>query len=358
MALFNVLKENGEGKKRDLDFPYTIQQYGIQLQDYDDLLEEALMDAAVIGDGSSLTNLSNTNTMATVRKVWCSTVTRAQSRVNTDAETNIAHGVEVNKTSLKFLGLPPRWKISKQKYGHTQSYTTQKSAVTRVESHKNADVETDTAGGVEGNKTATQFWHLPPELKNLKQKRSHEQLNEKQKICSRKQIKKSDMQWEKFMTKEVGTRLVITKTPVTQSVHNKRTCLPNTVTALLPSEEKEIVHPAMVTDMPVEGDTSIFHIANKLSDPGHSFERVSGKYNRKERGRLITCWKRSIESWFVSIRLTDLKGNILSHFVTWNGKDIIDHPNSSKMNDTTDRTNTEKNRLAFAKLFPTIFLLW
>ena len=69
MALFNVLKENGEVKKRDLDFPYTIQQYGIQLQDYDDLLEEALMDAAVIGDGSSLTNLSNTNTMATVRKV-------------------------------------------------------------------------------------------------------------------------------------------------------------------------------------------------------------------------------------------------------------------------------------------------
>ena len=91
------------------------------------------------------------------------------------------------------------------------------------------------------------------------------------------------------MTKEVGTRLVITKTPVTQSVHNKRTCLPNTVTALLPSEEKEIVHPAMVTDMPVEGDTSIFHIANILSDHGHSFERVSGKYNRKERGRLITC---------------------------------------------------------------------
>ena len=60
----------------------------------------------------------------------------------------------------------------------------------------------------------------------------------------------------------------------------------------------------------------------------------------------------------VNIRLTDLKGNILSHFVAWNGKDIIDHPNSSKMNDTTDRTNPEKNRLAFAKLFPRIFLLW
>ena len=31
MALFNVLKENGEAKKCDLDFLYKIQQRGIQL---------------------------------------------------------------------------------------------------------------------------------------------------------------------------------------------------------------------------------------------------------------------------------------------------------------------------------------
>ena len=31
MALFNVLKENGEAKKYDLDFLYKIQQRGIQL---------------------------------------------------------------------------------------------------------------------------------------------------------------------------------------------------------------------------------------------------------------------------------------------------------------------------------------
>ena len=35
MALFNVLKEDGEAKKRDLDFLYKIQQRGIQLQDDD-----------------------------------------------------------------------------------------------------------------------------------------------------------------------------------------------------------------------------------------------------------------------------------------------------------------------------------
>ena len=67
MALFNVPKEDGEAKKRDLDFLYKIQQHGIKLRDDDYLSEEALMEAAAIGDGSSPTTLPNTNTMATVR---------------------------------------------------------------------------------------------------------------------------------------------------------------------------------------------------------------------------------------------------------------------------------------------------
>ena len=40
----------------------------------------------------------------------------------------------------------------------------------------------------------------------------------------------------------------------------------------------------MVTYMPVEGDTSIFHITNALSNHGLSLERVSGKYNQKGGG--------------------------------------------------------------------------
>ena len=108
MALFNFLKEDGKSKKRDLDFLYNIQERGIQLQNDDDLLEEALMEAAVIGDGSSSTTLPNTNTVsrfhrsAVTRKYGGrkNPVTRGESHKNTDAEMNLAHGVDKNKTVL------------------------------------------------------------------------------------------------------------------------------------------------------------------------------------------------------------------------------------------------------------------
>ena len=51
-ALFNVLKEDVKAKKCDLDSLYKIQPHRIQLQDDDDLFEEALMEAATTGDGS------------------------------------------------------------------------------------------------------------------------------------------------------------------------------------------------------------------------------------------------------------------------------------------------------------------
>ena len=86
---------------------------------------------------------------------------------------------------------------------------------------------------------------------------------------------------KKTTTKEAGTWLVDTKTPIPQSSYNKRTCLLNAVTALFPLEKKELVHSAMVTDMPAEGDMSIFHIANALSNHGLSLEQVSDKYNQK-----------------------------------------------------------------------------
>ena len=95
----------------------------------------------------------------------------------------------------------------------------------------------------------------------------------------------------------------------------------------------------------------IFHIANAISNHGISLERVIGKYNQKE-GAPCHLLKEKDYKLIINIRLTDLKGNVLSHFLAWNGKVIIDHPNSSKENDTTDRTNSEKSRLAFTKLFP------
>ena len=83
-------------------------------------------------------------------------------------------------------------------------------------------------------------------------------------------------------------RLLTSKTLFILSVHNERRRTPNTVTALLPSEKKQKVHSETVTDIPAEGDTSMFHIANALSNPDLFLERVTDKYNHK-RGGLITC---------------------------------------------------------------------
>ena len=102
MTLFNVLKENGEAKKRDLDSLYKIQQRGIQLRDDDDLSDEALMEVAAIGDRFSSTTLPNSNTLTTARQFHRSAVTRAESATNADAKTNTAHRVEENVPAMQF----------------------------------------------------------------------------------------------------------------------------------------------------------------------------------------------------------------------------------------------------------------
>ena len=58
---------------------------------------------------------------------------------------------------------------------------------------------------------------------------------------------------------------------------------------MFPLEKKELVHSAMVTDMPAEGDMSIFYIANAFSNHDRSLERVSGKYNWKHRMGYVGC---------------------------------------------------------------------
>ena len=102
MALFDFLKEHGEATKCDLDFLYKIQERGIQLRDDDDLSEQALTEAAAIGDGSSSTTLSNTNMLTIVSRFHRSAVTRSESAANADDKTDVAHGVEGNETVLQF----------------------------------------------------------------------------------------------------------------------------------------------------------------------------------------------------------------------------------------------------------------
>ena len=82
----------------------------------------------------------------------------------------------------------------------------------------------DTALDDEETETALQVWKIPQELKKWKWKRSHNQKNQQ----LRTKEKKSTI-------KDAGAQLVAKNTQMTQSDHNERTCLPNAVTALLPS---------------------------------------------------------------------------------------------------------------------------
>jgi hypothetical protein len=61
----------------------------------------------------------------------------------------------------------------------------------------------------------------------------------------------------------------------------------------------------------------------------------------------------------IDIRLTDLDGDPMSHFVAFDGECIHDRPYTIKVNNTYDRTNPEKSKLAFGKLLKkTEFASW
>ena len=54
----------------------------------------------------------------------------------------------------------------------------------------------------------------------------------------------------------------------------------------------------------------------------------------------------------VNIKLTNSKGETMSHFVAWDGNFIYDKPFSSKVNNSHDRTSRIMSKLAFGKLYP------
>ena len=133
---------------------------------------------------------------------------------------------------------------------------------------------------------------------------------------------------------EAWARLVFNKAQMTKIGHNERTCLPDAVAALLPTKRKELIHAAMVECISAEGDTKVCQLYAPLDKHGLSLERVSRKYNRKG-SYPHHLLQETDYNLIVHIRLTDLKGEVMSHFVAWNGKVIIDHPKYSKVNDTT-----------------------
>ena len=209
-----------------------------------------------------------------------------------------------------------------------------------------ADAETDATVDVEEPVSALQSPLLPSPEQTPKRKRKRKSQ------ASRKHG--SDAK-----RKKGGARLMLNKTEAIPSGSNTRTCLLDSVTALLPAETKEQVHATMVTAMPAEGDTSVADLANALSVHGLSLVPVSGEYRKKGGVEFNLLQERGPCKLVINLRLTDLDGDPMSHFVAFDGECIHDRPYISKVNNTYDRTNPEKSKLAFAKLFKkTEFQSW
>ena len=218
-----------------------------------------------------------------------------------------------------------------------------------------ADAETDAADGVEEKVSALQSPIPPPGQRKSKRKRTRKRKSQNERINPAAAKKKKG-----------GARLILNKTEeVSSDAPNTRTCLLESVLALVPTrygmednETKELVRAGLLTAMPAEGDTSVADLANALRVHGLSLVPVSGEY-RKKGGVEFNLLQERRCKLVINLRLTDLDGDAMSHFVAWDGDCIHDRPYLSKVNNTYDRTNPEKSKLAFAKLFkPTEFQSW
>ena len=75
--------------------------------------------------------------------------------------------------------------------------------------------------------------------------------------------------------------------------------------------------------MPAEGDTSVADLANALSVHGLSLVPVSGEYRKKGGVEFNLLQERQCKL-VINLRLTDLDGDPMSHFVAWDGDCIHD----------------------------------
>ena len=204
-----------------------------------------------------------------------------------------------------------------------------------------ADSNTDEACGVEENVSVLQSNFHPPQLNQSTKKRSRKGKSQGVRTLI-----------AKARRNEGGARLVRNTTAVEQSCPNNRTCLLDAITAILPpTMNKELVCSAIASSMPAEGDTSILNISNALAAHGLLLERVSEKYIRKG-GAPFHLLQEHDCRLVINIKLTNIEGRTISHFVAWDGKVIYDRPFTSMVNKTKDRTYPEISKMAFAKLYP------
>jgi hypothetical protein len=206
-------------------------------------------------------------------------------------------------------------------------------------SDADGDADADAAKRVVDGSAAASQSPINPTQSPSKQKRSRK----------RKQGTRNTQQAKK---KEGGARLFRNPHTPAEGGSNERKCLVEAVEALLPAVKQEQVQAAMIQAMPASGDTKVEHLTNALAGHGLSLKPVSGKYRKKGSSIEFQLLQERECKLVVHIALTDHNGDEISHFVAWDGKVITDKPLNSRVNNTTDRTNEKKSKLAFGKLFP------
>ena len=130
-----------------------------------------------------------------------------------------------------------------------------------------------------------------------------------------------------------------------------RRCLTDSFVALLPVKVQHSVYSLLVCAIrPTGGDTTISTFNKALSPSGFFLETVSTTYNASGNYPLHLLKERSCQLIMI-MRLVDHTRNIMSHTVAWDGRRIIDCPESLEVEDG-DRGHKQNRNLVFVKLFP------
>ena len=144
-----------------------------------------------------------------------------------------------------------------------------------------------------------------------------------------------------------GSKLIPNKdAPIpTGRAQNDRTCLVDAVNAHLlesvPNHERESIIASLMSIVPSEGDTTIEAARGALKKYGISLNGVNKEFCNGNRAHNILK-ERGPRKLIIGLRLFDLKDTKLyaSHLVAWDGSVIHERPKKLRVNNTSDRLET------------------
>ena len=140
---------------------------------------------------------------------------------------------------------------------------------------------------------------------------------------------------------------------------NKRTCLLDAVLSILfPNNNADKLKVKITNAMPKEGDTSIMDIESALRECGLKLELKNNMYIKKG-GAAYHLFHENDCRLIIRIKLVNLNGQKMTHFVAWDGKTVYDNPYNLDVDSDKDRETKHASKMAFGGLYPrTEFLSW